>query len=250
MQYTTRAPQQRDVSQDNLRKLARRYHFHFVGDSTSRRLAASFEAVYTGKVPYHRTYHRTVYHNVRELSAVFKWKPYCEEISDEIARAMGMLGTEGKGRQLVFVTTYGIHEISKAHEEIRLLKGDITPENAFSIDGAAMDRCLNTTRALVDLAQRPGGLRPVVMVLQGNSFRPRDSRYPWMRELHRRRLDILKGGIHFRRRKLDVERSGEGAGGRGMPFMLEDQMNLFNRLECKRRDDIHFFEPVKLTQAQ
>ncbi|CAM9725556.1 unnamed protein product, partial [Choristocarpus tenellus] len=260
-----------------LRELARRYHFHFVGDSTIRRLAASFEAVFTGKAPNHHTYHRTVYHNTQGLDALFRWTPLCPQVSEEVTKATQELGRTGQ-KQLVFITSYGVHEISEASQSkhlylgptkpcdlsvissdrvrlsprecrkpvanyIRNLGNESTAELEETITEDAMHRCLDVTNDLVALSQRKEGMRPIVLVLQGNPFRPRDGRFKWMKDLHQRRLIMLQ--------ELVAEEGTVGGGaGTGMPYMLEDSSSIFDRLECKRKDDIHFYEPVKLTEAQ
>ncbi|CAM9871798.1 unnamed protein product [Choristocarpus tenellus] len=107
----------------------------------------------------------------------------------------------------------------------------------------AMGQCLNATQQLIDFAQQQSkeGLRPIVLLMQGNPFRKGDARGKWMDELHARRLDVLHNGqIHFNK--------GNSTGG---PYMLEDTACIFKKLECKRtKKSMHFFEPVKMMQAK
>ncbi|CAM9362592.1 unnamed protein product, partial [Choristocarpus tenellus] len=228
-----------------LRILTRKYQFHFVGDSTTRRLAASFEAIYTGKPPVHTLSHQRVPHYVEQLTATFKWKPLCPNISAEIVDVLEALQTRVNTKQLVFITSYGVHEITDVSDYQRS-----TPLPAFSptcnsgirneraMSEAALERCMNVTKALIHLAQGVDlATPPIVLVMEGNPFRADDIRKDWMQELHQKRLEIFRRAAGSSRDLI-------------VPYMLEDTAGIFDRLECKRKDSIHFYEPVKLIQAQ
>ncbi|CAM9488861.1 unnamed protein product [Discosporangium mesarthrocarpum] len=221
--------------------MARRFQFIFAGDSTTRRLADSFEAVYKGSMPSHHTDHKTVEHNVNELSAVFKWTPHCEELYGEIAENIEILRRKRVAKQLVFVTSYGVHDICGIREFDK--EAHMSPEQTHVLEDAALGRCLYTTQSLIDLA-REGA---IVMVMEGNPFGHWvDENRVWMGKLHQQRMDLFKGETH----NFNLRSQASGRFQMAMPFMVEDQANLFDRLECKRKDSIHFYEPVKLTQAQ
>ncbi|CAM9636204.1 unnamed protein product [Choristocarpus tenellus] len=201
------------------------FHFRFIGDSTTRRLVDSFEALYTGIKPAHVLAHTTVDHRVGALDATYEWTPHCKDFPTSIANSTSGLDDPAQ-KVVVIVTQFGIH--------------DITTVERSKI---AMDQCLDVTQQLIDFAQQQsiGGLRPIVLFMQGNPFMEGDERSGWMDELLVRRLEVLQNG--------EINNLEGNSSGRF--YLLEDTASIFNKFECKRMDgSVHFSEPVKLIQAK
>ncbi|CAM9722778.1 unnamed protein product [Choristocarpus tenellus] len=238
-----------DLKSENMKKVASMFHFRFIGDSTTRRLADSFESLYTGIKPTHPKEEINIDHRVGALDAVFKWTPMCSDFPAKIAESTLALDNPAH-KVVVIVTQFGIHDITHALKtpegswQGRVQASDVHAKDNQERSKSAMGRCLNVTQRLIDFAQQQSreGLRPIVLLMQGNPFMAGDVRCGWMDELHVQRLKVLQNGqIH----------SHAGNSTAGGPYMLEDTAGIFDKLECKRiNDSIHFWEPVKLTQAK
>ncbi|CAM9180192.1 unnamed protein product [Ectocarpus sp. 8 AP-2014] len=154
------------MQQGTLEDLASRYVFHFVGDSTTRRLAESFVSILTGQASTHSVVHKRIDMSSGSFKVVFHWAPLCEDVRsaiqcsiDEIVAAR--LGNGGA--RAIIITAFGVHNAHRLYEE---KAGTPPPHTAPSshdtlreedAEAAALNVCEEVTSQLVHVANVTAG---------------------------------------------------------------------------------------------
>eukprot|EP00752_Nemacystus_decipiens_P018643 g16716.t1 len=229
------------LTKGTLEDLASRFHFHFVGDSTTRRLAESFMSIVTGEGSTHRLYHEDRNLSSGSLQVSFHWAPYCSEghgfpiVSTPFKEVMSKQEEDKEtigDRRAVFVTAFGIWDAEH-------LGGDAS---AFSNCTEAVRWLVQTAPYSDTSAESDGGKDasspppPLVFLLQDNTFLPGSEEDAFLKQLHQVQREVVES---------DREESHAEV------YLVHDRDSLYETMSCYRRaEEVHFLEPVKLVEGK
>eukprot|EP00903_Cladosiphon_okamuranus_P012395 g11617.t1 len=224
------------MTNETLEDLASRFEFHFVGDSTTRRLAESFVSIVTGEGSNHILYHEDRNLSSGILQAWFHWAPYCvmteqhpsvtTPFKDIISKQEEEKENKGDKRT-IFVTAFGIWDI--------VHRGGDTAACAEVIQWLVEEAPFSSAGAY--LAEDDDEVSPpVLFLLQNNPFLPGSEEDSVLEELHQVQREV-------------VENHGEGS--QAELYLVHDRESLYDSMMCYRiEEEIHFQEPVKLIEGK
>ncbi|CAN0157487.1 unnamed protein product [Ectocarpus sp. 6 AP-2014] len=146
-----------------LEDMASKFTFHFIGDSTIRRLGESFVSIFTGQGSKHEMVHSDLDFSTGNLETRFYWAPFCfgpESVGAKLATVMDGVQTAKRGdKRSVIITAFGVHD---SYELPLLVKGsastsymDALPPDFVdngSVRTATLGACQATTAQLVQAA--------------------------------------------------------------------------------------------------
>ncbi|CAB1120147.1 unnamed protein product [Ectocarpus sp. CCAP 1310/34] len=163
------------LGKEAMEDIASKYSFHFIGDSTSRRLGESFVSIFTGRGSTHPVVQRDINFSSGNLKVHFYWAPLCsgpESVGAMLTTVMDAVLAAKDGKRAVIITAFGVHD---AFELQHAANGhgspsyqSTLPQDIVEKDGmraAALGACRDATTQLVRTAAAtavPGTAAPPV----------------------------------------------------------------------------------------
>ncbi|CAB1097501.1 unnamed protein product [Ectocarpus sp. CCAP 1310/34] len=149
-----------------LEDLSSRYVFHFVGDSTTRRLAESFVSILTGQASPHFVVHERIDMSSGSLKVIFHWAPMCIDARSKIQASIDEIVAaqlrNGDARAII-ITAFGVHNAHRLYgDQAGTLPRYTAPSSHDTFreedaEAAALNVCEEVTSQLVHVANLTAG---------------------------------------------------------------------------------------------